>query len=176
VALGIVAACGTNHIHEYLIVSILHFEVLGSRFAPVIFDMHFVSSCESKTIIIIGKLRGDIHPEERKLLAVFFLILIGRTTFEPFFMMHIDDNLQTVVKAPAHYLLDTGNPSLVDAHRLSVGNVALPTDWNTDGIETCLLHGLYHLLGNNGIAPGCLCMDRTIRVANLHRLTILSRS
>ena len=120
---------------------------------------------KSQATVIIGKLRGDIHPEERKLLAVFFLILIGRTTFEPLIMMHIDDNLEVIIQTPPHYLLDTSNPSLVDAHCLSVGNVALPTDWNSDGIETSLLHGLYHLLGNNGIAPGCLCMDRTIRVA-----------
>ena len=91
-------------------------------------------------------------------------------------MMRIDDNLEVIIQTPTHYLLDTSNPSLVDAHRLSIGNVALPTDWNTDGIETCLLHGLYHLFGDNGIAPSCLCMDGTVRVANLHRLAILSRS
>ena len=75
-------------------------------------------------------------------------LMVGLTLrFSPAVVMNekvdtkIVDNKEIVVKTPAHYLLDTSNPSLVDAHRLSVGNVALPTNWNTDGIETSLLHG-----------------------------------
>ena len=90
--------------------------------------------------------------------------------------MHIDDDLHVVAETPAHHFLDASDPRLVDAHRLRIGDVALPTDRNTDGIEASLLDSGYHLLGHYGIAPSGLCMDGIIGIAYLHRLTILTRS
>ena len=89
-------------------------------------------------------------------------------------MMNVDNHLQVVAQAPANHFLDTCQPGLVNAHSSSIGNVALPANGNTDGIEACLLDSLDGLLRDDGIAPRRLSLDAVLRHTYLHRLTILS--
>ena len=63
--LHIVAARGTHHVDEDLVVGVLHFEVLCSWLAPVVLDMHLVGTCEGEASIVVGKLGSDVLPSGR---------------------------------------------------------------------------------------------------------------
>ena len=85
-------------------------------------------------------------------------------------MVGVDNDLEIVLQTPVHHFLDTCNPCLVNAHRHRVGDVALPTDRDSDGVETCVLHGLDGLLGHDGIAPRSFGLDTVVGHADKHRL------
>ena len=60
--LVVLAACGAHHIHEYLVVGILHSEVLLCGSAPESGNMYLVMPGECETIVIILELGGYVVP------------------------------------------------------------------------------------------------------------------
>ena len=174
-ALFVVASCRAYHIYKGLVVGVLHSEILGFGLTPVVLDVHLVGAGKGETVVVVGKFAGDVHPEQGEFLVVLFLVLGRGTSFEPLVVVGVDNDLEIVLQTPVHHFLDTCNPCLVNAHRHRVGDVALPTDRDSDGVETCVLHGLDGLLGHDGIAPRSFGLDTVVGHADKHRLTVLSR-
>ena len=107
VTFGIVAARSTYYINKCLVVRVLDGQILSLGLTPIIPDMDLVSTSEGHTVVIVGKLAGNVKPQQGQLLVVLVLVLIGGATFKPLVVVGIDDDFQIIVKTPAYHLLNT---------------------------------------------------------------------
>ena len=61
--LEVVATCGTDDINKSLVVRILYGQVLCLGFTPIVLDVNLIGTCKSHTVVILGKLTGDVQPK-----------------------------------------------------------------------------------------------------------------
>ena len=64
VAFLVVATRSAYHVDKGLVVAVLYGQVLGLRLAPVILDMYLVGACKGHTVVVVGKLTGDVEPQQ----------------------------------------------------------------------------------------------------------------
>ena len=64
VTLAIVTAGSTYYIDKRLVVRVLDSQVLGLGLSPIIFNVDFVGSSKSHTIVVASKLAGNIQPQQ----------------------------------------------------------------------------------------------------------------
>src|SRR5688572_3761847 len=164
-ARGVVAARGAHRVDERLVVRLLHPVVFGRRRTEV--RVHLVRAREQHALVIGAEGGGDLRPQrvlpgvDRRRLRVRDVIL--QPAVVP---VDVYDDVHVLTDGHVDHLLHTRHPVGRDIGR-AVGDVAVPGNWNANGIETRRLDGVDQRLVGGRVAPGRLAADRLERVAEV---------